>query len=261
MALEFWFKKIVGPFFFPLSLCLELLALALVLLFFTRRQRLGKALAALAFVLLLVFSHPPLAERFVRPLEATHPPARLNLADDAPDRPRRIVVLGASLLGDSDLPPNSRLSDIGLSRYVEAVRIHRRFPGSPIVVSLPGPQSPEEKRVYLEALARVLNVDPGKILLVEGARDTDDEAALVRPIVGDEPFFLVTSASHMRRATALFRRLGMAPTPAPSAYLVRHRHTPSAWGMDHPSAEGVRCSETAFYEYLGLLWSALRRQI
>jgi uncharacterized SAM-binding protein YcdF (DUF218 family) len=260
MALEFWFKKIVGPLFFPMSLSLELLAVALVLLLFTRRQRLGKVLVAAAFVLLLAFSHPPLSERLVRPLEATYPPASLDTGAP-PNPPRHIVVLGASLLGDRDLPPNSRISEITVARFVEAVRLHRQFPDSQIVVSVPGKDTADEKRAYLDALSHVLAVDPHKVRLLEGARDTDDEATLIRPLVGDDPFYLVTSASHMRRATALFRRLGMAPTPAPSAYLVRHRQTPRTLGLTHASAEGIRCAETAFYEYLGLLWSSLRRQI
>jgi hypothetical protein len=37
----FLFKKIVAPFFFPLSLCLEILLFGLFLLWFTSREKFG----------------------------------------------------------------------------------------------------------------------------------------------------------------------------------------------------------------------------
>ena len=42
----FLFKKIVAPFFFPLSICLEILFLGLFLLWFTRRQKTGKIIVS-----------------------------------------------------------------------------------------------------------------------------------------------------------------------------------------------------------------------
>ena len=53
----FLLKKIVSRFLFPLPLSLEFLILGLFLLWFTRRQRAGKALVTCGVVLLLGFSN------------------------------------------------------------------------------------------------------------------------------------------------------------------------------------------------------------
>src|SRR3954447_7784594 len=50
-------KKIAGELLSPLSLILVLLAVALVLLWLTRRQRLGKLVATAGFVLLVVLAY------------------------------------------------------------------------------------------------------------------------------------------------------------------------------------------------------------
>src|SRR3954471_8331212 len=50
-------KKIAGELLSPLSLILVLLAVALVLLWFTRRQRLGKLVATAGFVLFVVLAY------------------------------------------------------------------------------------------------------------------------------------------------------------------------------------------------------------
>jgi uncharacterized SAM-binding protein YcdF (DUF218 family) len=52
----FLFKKIVAPFFFPLSICLEILFLGLFILWFTRRQKAGKLIIFLGTVVLLMIS-------------------------------------------------------------------------------------------------------------------------------------------------------------------------------------------------------------
>ena len=46
---------------------------------------------------------------------------------------------------------------------------------------------------------------------------------VVKEIVGKDKFILVTSASHMLRAMALFRKQGMEPIPAPTDYMVKER--------------------------------------
>jgi len=64
----------------------------------------------------------------------------------------------------------------------------------------------------------------------------------------------------MPRAMALFKKQGMQPIPAPTNHLVRS----SSWfwiGTLFPSADALLKSQSAFYEYLGLLWAQLRGQI
>ncbi|NIA11024.1 MAG: hypothetical protein GWP10_15165 [Nitrospiraceae bacterium] len=98
------------------------------------------------------------------------------------------------------------------------------------------------------------------ILLESASKDTKDEAHLIKDIVGNDGFILVTSASHMPRSMALFEKHGMRPIPAPTEYLVKESRKidPSIF---FPSAEGLRKTERAFHEYLGLGWTWLMGQI
>jgi len=50
-----------------------------------------------------------------------------------------------------------------------------------------------------------------------------DEAVLVQKIVQEDRFVLVTSANHMPRSMALFRKLWMEPAPA--KYFVKEKES------------------------------------
>jgi len=105
--------------------------------------------------------------------------------------------------------------------------------------------------------AESLGVDQQKILLESQSRDTGSEAKFVRAVVGSEPFILVTSASHMPRAMALFKKQGMDPIADPTDYL-----TGVSWGVSAsdlvPTGNGLVAARRAVYEYLGLAWEWMR---
>jgi len=109
----------------------------------------------------------------------------------------------------------------------------------------------------LAAAAVSLGVDPARIVRLDTPRDTDDEAAEVRRRFGREPFALVTSAWHMRRAMALMRHNGLNPFPCPADY--------QAQPPDHPrfsdytwDSESLGRSTWAIYERIGYVWEWLR---
>ena len=64
----------------------------------------------------------------------------------------------------------------------------------------------------------------------------------------------VTSASHMVRASALFRKAGIHVIPAPTDFQIKG----SDILLQFPSASGLERSEAAFHEYLGLAWGKLK---
>ncbi len=84
---------------------------------------------------------------------------------------------------------------------------------------------------------------------------------LVQRITKEDRFVLVTSAGHMPRSMALFRKLGMAPIPAPAEYLVREREGGVRPGMFFPEADNLVMAEKAFHEYMGLVWAWISGQI
>lgn len=258
------FKKIVGHIFLPVPLCVEILLLGLLLLWFTRRQRTGKVLVTLAAALLAGFGYYGVSSRILLPLERAYPPladeaAAAALARGDGGSLRWIVVLGGGHRSDPAVPITSQLSDASLGRIVEAVRLYREFPGAKLVLSGGHYGDPVSDARAMARVAETLGVLPDRIVLEGWALDTKDQAREIKAIVGDDPFLLVTCASHMPRSMAILRGQGLRPVAAPAHYLARKRQGFHP-GALFPDAEGLQAAERAVYEYLGLLWAELRGQ-
>ena len=58
-----------------------------------------------------------------------------------------------------------------------------------------------------------------QIITLDLPKDTEEEAAAVKQAIGDAPFLLVTSASHLPRAMIFFQQEGLNPLPAPANQL------------------------------------------
>ena len=172
--------------------------------------------------------------------------------------PVRVLVLGAGHSPSAERPLSSELSATAIARLAEGVRLHRALPGSRLVTS--GGGRPPGMAATGAALAQSWGIEA--IDIHPTPANTAQEARVAAERFGDAPLVLVTSASHMPRAMALFRARGLDPIPAPTHYL----HPPpeaDAWRVraQRPSATGLRMSERAIYEYLGLAWAALRGTI
>jgi uncharacterized SAM-binding protein YcdF (DUF218 family) len=255
----FLFKKIVGPFFFPLSLCLEILIIGSFLLWFTKKRRAGKIFVSVSAALLILFSYGPLPDLLLRPLEYKYPP--LLGVKHLPEI-RWIVVLGGGHTSDPQMPANSQLGGSSLSRLVEGIRLHNSLPGSKLILSGGVIYDPEPEAKVLADVALALRVDRKNLVLESLSKDTEGEAVLIQKMVGKNPFVLVTSAAHMPRSMALFRKLGMQPTAAPTDYAVKERQGEEiSPGIFFPGVGELRKMETAIYEYLALAWAKLRNRI
>jgi len=254
----FLFKKLLAPFLMPVPLCLLLLLLGLVLLWLTRRQRAGKYLATLGALLLLLLGYGSLSGRLLATLERRYAPVVDVSA--AAGRVRWVVVLGGGSSADSGLPATMRLSEASQARLVEGIRLQRRLPGSRLLLSGGSVFGSDPDAETMRALAVELGVDPASLELDSFSPDTESQAEVVRTRLGAEEFYLVTSASHMPRALALFRKAGTNPLPAPTHFLTQSDNSlaPSDF---FPSSGGLRRAEAATYEYLGLAWAKVRGKI
>jgi uncharacterized SAM-binding protein YcdF (DUF218 family) len=160
------------------------------------------------------------------------------------------------------MPANSQLSSSSLSRIVEGIRLHHSLPGSKLILSGGALYDPvPESRVFAD-VALALRVDKKNLILESLSRDTEEEARLIQEIVGKDAFVLVTSASHMPRAMALFNKLGMHPLAAPTDYGIKENlEKEISPGMFFPAITNLQNTEAAVYEYLGLAWAKLRNRI
>lgn len=220
----FLFKKIIPLFFFPVPLCLELLLVGLALLWFTRRQRAGKILVSTGAGLLLILGYSFVPDLLLRPLERQYPPvadlAAGQAGPPAAQTGKYIVVLGGGHTSDPNLPVTSQISTESLYRVLEGVRLYQAGPGRKLILS-GGGEGPVPESQTMSRLALIMGVNPPDIIQESTSLDTEEQARLIRPMVGREKFFLVTSASHLPRAMAMFQKQGLMPLAAPVGHLVR----------------------------------------
>jgi uncharacterized SAM-binding protein YcdF (DUF218 family) len=257
----FWLKKLVSSFLMPVPLCLALLVLGLLLGRNSRRSGTGRRLVFAAAFVLLFFSNRFVCTKLLRPLEVQNPaipeftaaaPVSEGLASC-----RFVVVLGSGNCEMPGISATSQLSASGLARIVEAVRILRVLPNARLIVSGPGEPGHRSHAAVLALAAESLGIDSARIILIDTARDTEDESFAVARLVGSGRTALVTSAWHMPRAAHLFRRAGVAFVPCPADFASRtdiHLHW-SDFGWD---IESLERSTLAVHERIGLLWLKLR---
>jgi uncharacterized SAM-binding protein YcdF (DUF218 family) len=260
----FLLKKIIGSMLLPLPACLLIAFVGLFLLWRGRREMTGKILVTLGLVSLAVMSYFPVSRAIDDPLKnpfEAYMPERAPVSDPTAAREvNYVVVLAGGHTADPSIPVTAWLTCPSLLRLMEGVRIFRQHPGSKLILSGCGAFDPVPEAHVMADVARFLGVDRRDIILESGSNDTEDQARLIRPIAGDRPFVLVTSAIHMRRSVALFRKQGMNPIPAPAGATADTEPavTPS-WFF--PNVDALEDSTAAAHEYLGLAWAKLRGQI
>jgi uncharacterized SAM-binding protein YcdF (DUF218 family) len=255
----FVFKKLLSPFFMPVPVCLVLAVLGLVFLWFTRRQKTGKVLLSISTVFLGLVSYGSVSDILARPFEQKYPPLR---SFESLQDVKWIVVLGGGSIVDPGLPLSTYLSDASLFRLSEGVFLHNRLPETKLILT--GRSGFEGITPVAEVMAdtaREWGVKPDDIIIESEATDTKDHPIYVKEIVGGDEFILVTSASHIPRAMALFRKHGMASIPAPTDYMVMEREGGLRPEVFFPSAGALEKVERIIHEYLGMVWAKLRSQI
>lgn len=257
----FLFKKIVAPLIFPLPFCMMLLLVGILLLWLSRRQRLGKLVTTIGAASLLLLSYGPVPNALLKRLEQQYTPLYLTVQPEANVSEslaavKWIVVLGGGHSSDAKVSAVSNLYSGTLFRLIEAVELHRKLPGTKLLLSGSDVWRSESEAAAMAKVAEGLGVDSQNIVLDEKSNDTEEQARFIKPIIGDDPAILVTSASHMPRAMALFRKAGMNPLPAPTDYkAVDAEAMPRDY---YPSPANLQKSEWVMYEGLGSLWAKLR---
>jgi len=244
----FLLKKLISPFFFPLSLVIALLLIGT----FVERGR--RKILLVGIALLYLFSFGPSSYLMLRPLESRYSPvSESTLHRDV----RWIVVLGGGMRDGMIHTPEDRLEEDSLRRVTEGVRLARLLPGARLVLC--GGNYYKDGPSLASAMNQVVlnqGLPRERVVLESASWDTRDQALFVRDRLGRTPFYLVTSASHMKRAMGMCQRLGSQPIAAPTDFhALRVRPLIAAL---YPRAEALADTENAFYEYLGLLWGMLR---
>ena len=251
----FILKKWVGGLLMPVPMFLIFFFIALILLFFTQKQKVAKFLLTINFIFLFLFSFMPFSEGLLHSLERKHLP--IMQADIAQDFDY-ILLLGSGGIADPSLPVTGQLSATALSRFIEALRLYQANPNATLVVSGSGFGDIKSHAQLVEELALTVGIPADKIIRLDNSLDTDDEARVMSAIIRTKKAVLVTSATHMDRSLNLFYKYGVAPTAAPANFLAKNRlgKTPTHYYI--PSAYYLYKSKVAWHEYLGKLQNQIK---
>ncbi|MGX9740955.1 envelope biogenesis factor ElyC [Pseudocitrobacter corydidari] len=248
----FMLKKYIGGMMLPLPLLLLLTGLGLFLVWFTRFQKTGKTAITLGWLLILLLSLQPVADGLLKPIEDKYPTWH------GEQHAEYIVVLGGGYTWNPAWAPSSNLINNSLPRLNEGIRLWQANPGSKMIFT--GARALTNPVSTGEAGARVaesLGVPRSEIIVLDTPKDTEEEAAAVKAAIGDAPFLLVTSASHLPRAMIFFQHAGLNPLPAPANQLAIESPL-NPWEKAIPSPVWLMHSDRVGYETLGRVWQWLK---
>lgn len=229
----------------PSNLLLAALALGLGLSL--ARRRLGPPVAAAAAAGLALAILLPVGGWLRHGLEERHPRR-------TPERVDGVVVLGGGPMVAMSKASGTPAWGEHADRLLAMAELMRRYPGAVFVYSDGGtdPAEFDDNRALARAAMAELKFDLDRVVFESRSTNTRDNArlslAIARPRP-DQQWLLVTSAAHMPRALAAFRRAGwsrIAPWPVDYRSAALHR-----WPI--LASERLADLDAAVYEILGYL--------
>jgi uncharacterized SAM-binding protein YcdF (DUF218 family) len=223
-----------------------------------RHPRIGRSLCAGALILLLAISTSAGAWLLLTPLENLEAPLTTSQDTGA----QAIVVLSAGRHENNPEYANQDIPDyIALARLRYAAKLYRDT-GLPILVSGGLGSKSMQVDTLADGLAHALEYEFGiparwREQTSRNTRENAEYSAKILKATGITHILLVTDAMHMRRAKVAFTQTGMKVTCAPTLFFSREGMTFFSY---LPSAEGLRRSHYAIYEWLGLIWYRISNQ-
>ncbi|MDD2720445.1 MAG: YdcF family protein [Gallionella sp.] len=234
---------------------LSLILLA-VLGWLLRKHRAGRLLCAGSLLLLLLLSTQFGAWLLAHPLETMTRP--LAAADRR--EAQAIVVLAAGRMKHSPEYDNQDIPDsVALARLRYAAKLQHET-GLSVLVSGGMADAEEHLRPLSAGMADALEHDFATPVKwqedrsANTAQNAEFSAAILKQ-AGIRRILLVTDAMHMPRAMLAFRQQDMDAIAAPTMF---YTLTPLEPTCLVPGVEGLRRSNYALYEWLGLLWYRIR---
>ena len=266
--MSIFLSKLLPIFFYPLGLSSLLIAIALFSLTWTKRsrnvsstnkpknKRFPVILLSLALAILLLSSNLIFSNWLLRSLEWQYlPTGELPQAE-------AIVVLGGGTKPRIAPRPWYEVGEAG-DRILYGSWLYKQGKAPLLLVS--GGRAdwygeggnPESED--MAAIAEAMGVPMSAILQEPDSLNTRENAVNTKRILsqkGINKILLVTSAIHMPRSMAIFRKLGFEAIAAPTDFLVVQNENSKGWGilLDLlPNADALKNTTNAIKEYIGLI--------
>jgi len=253
----FFLSRLIVELLSPFTCSLILLFVSLLFYVFHRRY-LGIVFQVIGLSILLLFGYGVVTKKQLLILEDTYHPFDITtVSKDTREEIRYIVVLGSGHVSDSRLPVTSQIGGSSLYRLVEGIRVKRELPWASLVISGGVGYDPVPNADVVANVANIIGLDPKSVIIENRPHDTIEEMVLLKPLLQEKPFVLVTSAAHMVRAMNIFLQSGMHPIAAPTDYIAKQHINPPA-GTLFPSTDNLSISKRIIYEWVGTLWSKIK---
>jgi uncharacterized SAM-binding protein YcdF (DUF218 family) len=246
-------SKLLVTFLNPAGLTLTFLFCGLLFTFVWRKARLSAAFFVCGFAALFAFSLPVTAYFLMRGLEGRYEPRREY------DPASAVVLLGG--FTTDKIPPRLYVeTGIDANRAFGAMRVWRQGVASKMVLTggllmwTTNNAAPEAGCMF-DLLSEHFGLDSGDVIFESMAQNTRDNARYTREALTaaglELDIILVTSAYHMPRSAAVFKKAGFTVTPAPVGYFsdTEFSRNPITW---LPSTMSLFESSIALREYLGM---------
>lgn len=248
--MSFFLSKFLPLFIYPVGLVTVLLIFTLISLLRLNRRSAIIAVSA-AIVILYMSSIPLLSGLLMRSLEYQNLPVTLPVSE-------AIVVLGGGTL--AQIPPRAwiEVSEAG-DRIVYGSRLWLQKKAPLLILSggrtsLLGEGGRAEAEDMTE-IAVALGVERSAIERDPNSLNTYENAVNVKKILQKlnlNKILLVTSAIHMPRSLAIFKKLGIEAIAAPTDFTVVESTEPPNIFSFLPNADALKNTTNALKEYVGL---------
>jgi uncharacterized SAM-binding protein YcdF (DUF218 family) len=248
--------KLASLIVYPLGVFF-LLSLTAVALAGVRMWRATGTVFIISVVWLWCWSLPVTSEHLRASLEERYPKL---LVEDVPEADA-IVVLGGAFSFDSAWHYPS--AGGAVDRYWHAARLYHAGRAGRVVLSGGGdPRRPDNLTEAQSGALFLLDmgVPEAAFLLDNVSRTTHDHVRYLEGMLAEEGLqrlLVVTSATHMRRAEAVFRNAGLDIVPVATGFTVGSQPSRS---LRHytPSVGALSGSTRAVHEYIGFWFYRLR---
>lgn len=244
----FYLKKFISLFIEPLNILFILLGLAL---YFSYKKesdyKKSKKFLTAGVVWLFLISWGPLTNLYIMTFESQYKP-HLNKIDGK--NYQYIAVLSSGHTDDEELPATEQQGAQSLYRLIEGVRLQGLYPEAKLIFSGYSYRGQKTNAEVSKEAALILGADSESIVMLDNTRDTIEESIAIKKLVKDETILLVTSASHMPRAMALFKGQKINADAAPCQFEAKGNIQLN----QTPSADAIHQTNRAIYESAGYLW-------
>ena len=242
-------EALLNPF------CLVMIGFTLLLFCLYQHQGAIKLFTGFSFLylILLLSSLGWLPQALTRHLENQYP----EISEANPEI-HWVVVLSGGQAETAGKPANSLLYNASIKRLLEGIRLFRQLPSAQLLLSGGGygREIPESQR--MAQLAGWFAIPRDRLVLETQSLNTAGQAKAIKAWVGNEPFYLVTSAIHMPRAMALCQAQGLHPVAAPTDFTLYWQD--ERWMKFYlPNPHNMVYLSIALHELMGMGWGKLKK--